>query len=57
VCFVDRANRGGISLRACALGSIAFPITNEMIHVFIVDDAPDQFGDLSDDWIKQAIGF
>jgi len=42
---------------ACALGSIAFPITNEMIHVFIVEDAPDQFGDLSDDWIKQAIGF
>ena len=42
---------------ACALGSVAIPITNEMIHVFIVDDAPDQFGELSEDWIKQAIGF
>ncbi len=32
-------------------------MTNEMIHVFILDGAPDRFGELSDDWIKQAIGF
>ena len=41
----------------CSFGSIAIPITNEMIHVFVLDDAPDRFGDLSDDWIKEAVGF
>ncbi len=41
----------------CPLGSFAMPITNEMIHVFVLDGAPDQFGELSDDWIKQAVGF
>ena len=58
VCISFTGMTGAVSpLGACSLGSVAIPITNEMIHVFILDGAPDRFGELSDDWIKQAIGF
>ncbi len=58
VCISFTGITGAVSpLGACSLGSVAIPITNEMIHVFVLDGAPDRFGELSDDWIKQAIGF
>lgn len=58
VCVSFTGLTGVVSpLGACSLGSVAIPITNEMIHVFILDGAPDRFGELSDDWIKQAVGF
>jgi len=35
----------------CPAGSITMPITGEMLHVFVLPDAPDRFGHLEDDWL------
>lgn len=35
----------------CPLGSVAMPITHEMIHVWTAPGAPSQFGDLDDEWL------
>ncbi|HVD92307.1 MAG TPA: hypothetical protein VNC21_08495 [Vicinamibacterales bacterium] len=37
-------------LGACPLGTIDMPLTAEMIHIWIVPGAPEQFGDLDDGW-------
>lgn len=34
----------------CAVGSIAVPITSEMIHVWLAPGAPSHFGDLDEKW-------
>ena len=34
----------------CAVGSIAIPITAEMIHVWLAPGAPSHFGDLDEKW-------
>lgn len=39
----------------CPLGSITIPITNEMIHVWTLPDAPDRFGDLEDAWLEDYL--
>ncbi len=41
----------------CPVGSVTIPITNEMLHVFTIDGAPDRFGELDDSWIRSAIGW
>lgn len=35
----------------CPAGSITMPITGEMLHVFVLPEAPDRFGHLEDDWL------
>jgi hypothetical protein len=42
---------------ACPVGSIAVPLTNEMIHVWTVEGAPETFGDLPEDWRLAYLGF
>lgn len=41
----------------CPVGSVTIPVTNEMLHVFTIDGAPDRFGELDDGWIRSAIGW
>lgn len=36
----------------CPVGSIAWPVTPEMIHVWTVPGAPEPFGDLDEAWLK-----
>jgi hypothetical protein len=36
----------------CAVGAIAIPVTNEMIHVWVVPGAPQHFGDLDPGWLE-----
>lgn len=35
----------------CPLGTVTVALTNEMIHVWTIDGAPERFGDLPDDWL------
>lgn len=35
----------------CPAGSLTVPITGEMLHVFVLEDAPDRFGHLEEDWL------
>lgn len=35
----------------CPAGSITMPITGEMLHVFVLPEAPDRFGHLDEDWL------
>ncbi len=37
---------------ACPLGAIAVPITHEMLHVWVVPEAPEEFGDLDEGWLR-----
>ena len=37
-------------LGTCPIGSITFPLTPEMIHIWTVQGAPQPFGDLDDTW-------
>jgi hypothetical protein len=37
-------------LGTCPVGSITFPLTPEMIHIWTVQGAPQPFGDLDDAW-------
>ncbi len=37
-------------LGGCPVGSLDFPMTNEMIHVWTVPGAPQQWGDLDEAW-------
>ena len=34
----------------CPFGSLAIPVTPEMIHLWVVPGAPTRFGDLDDEW-------
>lgn len=35
----------------CPAGTLTMPITGEMLHVFVLDEAPDRFGHLEEDWL------
>ena len=35
----------------CPLGTVTVALTNEMMHVWTIDGAPERFGDLSDEWL------
>lgn len=53
VCFslVPPALSGLVSpFGGCPVGSIAIPVTPEMIHVWVVPGAPSRFGELDDAW-------
>lgn len=53
ICFslVPPALSGLVSpFGGCPVGSVAIPITPEMIHVWVVPGAPSRFGDLDDAW-------
>lgn len=58
ICMTFMGMSGAVGpFGTCGLGSFAMPVTNEMLHIFIVDGAPDRFGDLDDEWISEALGF
>ena len=55
VCFslVPPALSGLVSpFGGCPVGSIAVPISSEMIHVWVVPGAPTRFGDLDEEWLQ-----
>lgn len=35
----------------CPAGSLTIPITGEMLHVFVLEEAPDRFGHLDEAWL------
>jgi hypothetical protein len=39
----------------CPVGSIAWPVTPEMIHVWTVPGAPEPFGDLDEGWLRDYL--
>lgn len=45
----------GSPVGMCPLGTVTVAISNEMIHVWTIDGAPDRFGDLEDEWIRQTL--
>jgi hypothetical protein len=42
-------------LGSCPVGSIAWPVTPEMIHVWTIPGAPQPFGDLDDAWLRDYL--
>ncbi len=58
VCFnIIPPSLGGLvgPFGSCPLGTVTIPITNEMIHVWTVPGAPDPFGHLDEDWIRDFV--
>jgi hypothetical protein len=58
VCFslTPPALAGLVSpLGMCPVGSLAIPITNEMLHIWTVPGIPEPFGDLDDEWLDNYI--
>jgi hypothetical protein len=39
----------------CPVGSLAVPITNSMMHVWLVPGAPSRFGDLDEAWKQRYL--
>ncbi|MBT8197729.1 MAG: hypothetical protein KJO84_04415, partial [Acidimicrobiia bacterium] len=39
----------------CPLGSITMPVTNEMIHVWVLPGVPEPFGDIEDEWLDDYL--
>ena len=39
----------------CPLGTVTVALTNEMIHVWTIDGAPDHFGELSEEWLAENL--
>lgn len=35
----------------CPLGTFTLPITNEMLHVWVLDGVEDRFGDIDEEWL------
>jgi hypothetical protein len=35
----------------CPLGAFTLPITNEMLHVWVLDGVEDRFGDIDEEWL------
>ena len=39
----------------CPLGTVTVALTNEMIHVWTIDGAPEHFGELSEEWLAENL--
>ena len=39
----------------CPAGSITMPITNEMMHVWVLPGVEDRFGDIEDEWLEDYL--
>ena len=39
----------------CPLGSITMPITNEMLHVWVLPGIEEAFGDIDDEWLQEYL--
>jgi len=39
----------------CPAGSITMPITNEMMHLWVLPGVEDRFGDIEDEWLKEYL--
>ena len=59
VCFgVLPPGLGSLSspMGTCPLGTVTVALTNEMIHVWTVEGAPNRFGELDEEWLEANIG-
>ena len=41
----------------CPVGSVTLPLTNEMLHVWILPGLEDPFGDLDETWLDEYLAF
>jgi len=39
----------------CPAGSITMPITNEMMHLWVLPGVEDRFGDIEDEWLQEYL--
>jgi hypothetical protein len=39
----------------CPAGSITMPITNEMLHIWVLPGVEDRFGDIEDEWLADYL--